>query len=63
MLISIENRGIVMATMIQEQLEVQEDFEREHDRVVREEIETFRRKANAFLAGEIPEDEFRPYRL
>jgi sulfite reductase beta subunit-like hemoprotein len=52
-----------MATMVQEPLTIREDFEREHDFVVREEIETFRRKANAFLAGEIPEDEFRPYRL
>jgi sulfite reductase beta subunit-like hemoprotein len=31
--------------------------------LVREEIETFRRKAQAFLAGEITEDEFRPFRL
>lgn len=42
---------------------VREDFAIEHDRVVREEIETFRRKAQAFLAGEIPEEEFRPFRL
>jgi len=52
-----------MATAIQEPLTVREDFEREHDRVVREEIEAFRRKASAFVAGEIPEDEFRPFRL
>ena len=39
------------------------DFERHHDSVVREEIETFRRKAAAFLAGDIPEDDFRPFRL
>ena len=38
-------------------------FEIEHDRVVREEIETYRRKARAFLDGEITEDEFRPFRL
>jgi sulfite reductase beta subunit-like hemoprotein len=38
-------------------------FEAEHDRVVREEIETFRRKARAFLDGQITEDEFRPFRL
>ncbi len=31
--------------------------------MVREEIETFRRKARAFLDGEITEDEFRPFRL
>ena len=39
------------------------EFDHQHDRTVREEIETFRRKAEAFLAGEIPEDEFRPFRL
>jgi sulfite reductase beta subunit-like hemoprotein len=39
------------------------EFELQYDRTVREEIETFRRKAEAFLAGEIPEDEFRPFRL
>ena len=39
------------------------EFEQQHDRTVREEIEVFRRKAEAFLAGEIPEDEFRPFRL
>jgi sulfite reductase beta subunit-like hemoprotein len=38
-------------------------FEIEHDRVVREEIETYRRKARAFLDGEITEDDFRPFRL
>jgi len=40
-----------------------EAFERQHDHTVREEIEIFRRKAQAFLAGEIPEEEFRPFRL
>jgi sulfite reductase beta subunit-like hemoprotein len=39
------------------------EFELQYDRTVREEIEVFRRKAEAFLAGEIPEDEFRPFRL
>jgi sulfite reductase beta subunit-like hemoprotein len=38
-------------------------FEAEYDRVVRSEIETFRRKAQAFLDGQITEDEFRPFRL
>ena len=52
-----------MAVLIEDTLSVREDFELQHDRLVREEIETFRRKANAFLAGEIPEDEFRPFRL
>jgi sulfite reductase beta subunit-like hemoprotein len=52
-----------MAAFIEDALSVREDFELQHDRLVREEIETFRRKANAFLAGEIPEDDFRPFRL
>ena len=52
-----------MATVIENRLTIRQDFEQHHDRLVREEIETFRRKANAFLAGEIPEDDFRPFRL
>jgi sulfite reductase beta subunit-like hemoprotein len=52
-----------MATAIEDTLTIRDDFERQHDTLVREEIETFRRKASAFLAGEIPEDDFRPYRL
>src|SRR5450755_800949 len=52
-----------MATLIEDTLTLRDDFETQHDRLVREEIETFRRKAHAFLAGEIPEDEFRPFRL
>ncbi|MGA3044270.1 MAG: nitrite/sulfite reductase [Bryobacteraceae bacterium] len=52
-----------MATLIEETLGVRDDFEVQHDHLVREEIETFRRKANDFLAGEIPEDDFRPFRL
>jgi len=52
-----------MATLIEDQLSIRDGFELQHDHLVREEIETFRRKANAFLAGEIPEDEFRPFRL
>lgn len=39
------------------------EFDQQHDHIVREEIEVVRRKAEAFLAGEIPEDEFRPFRL
>ena len=52
-----------MATLIEDTLSIREDFELQHYYLVREEIETFRVKANAFLAGEIPEDEFRPFRL
>ena len=40
-----------------------EQFEAEHQSVVRTEIETFRAKAAEFLAGAIPEDAFRPFRL
>src|SRR5580700_1389387 len=52
-----------MATLIEDKLSVRAEFELQHDRLVREEIETFRSKAKAFVAGEIPEDEFRPFRL
>ena len=52
-----------MAAAVEDILTIREDFELQHDRIVREEIETFRRKAAAFLAGEIPEEEFRPFRL
>ena len=38
-------------------------FEREHDKTVRTEIEAFRERAAALVAGEITEDDFRPYRL
>ncbi len=40
-----------------------EELEIAHERTVREEIENFRRKAESFVAGEIAEDEFRPFRL
>jgi len=40
-----------------------EQFEADHDCLVREEIETFRQRSEAFLAGEITEDQFRPFRL
>ena len=52
-----------MPAFIEDTLSVRDAFELQHDRLVREEIETFRGKAKAFLAGEIPEDEFRPFRL
>ena len=52
-----------MPTLIQDQLAPRDAFEQQHDHLVREEIEAFRVKANAFLAGEIPEDDFRPFRL
>ncbi len=52
-----------MSTAVQEDLAQREAFENQHDQTVRQEIETFRRKAVAFLAGDIPEDEFRAFRL
>src|SRR5437870_389493 len=52
-----------METTLPEQLIHNEELEIQHDRTVREEIEIFRRKAEAFLAGEITENDFRPFRL
>ena len=52
-----------MGSIVEEPLIDRQLFEIEHDRLVREEIETFRRKAHAFLDGQITEDEFRPFRL
>ncbi len=40
-----------------------EAFEREHDKVVRTEIEAFRTRAAELVEGKITEDDFRPYRL
>jgi sulfite reductase beta subunit-like hemoprotein len=52
-----------MATAVHEDLSQREAFENQYDRTVRQEIEIFRQKAAAFLAGEIPDEEFRPFRL
>ena len=52
-----------MATMTQPELEPRQAFENQHETTVRQEIETFRERARQFLAGEIPENEFRPFRL
>src|SRR5207247_8533695 len=52
-----------MATTIAEALAQREKLENQYDRTVREEIETFRVKAMAFLAGEITDADFRPFRL
>src|SRR4051812_48869045 len=40
-----------------------EELELQHDRTVRDEIEIFRDRAQKVLAGEITDDEFRPFRL
>jgi sulfite reductase beta subunit-like hemoprotein len=52
-----------MSVAVQDDLAQREALEIQHDQTVRREIETFRQKAAAFLAGDIPEDEFRPFRL
>jgi sulfite reductase beta subunit-like hemoprotein len=51
-----------MSTVAQESL-TREGFEASHEQTVRTEIETFRERAAAFLAGQISENEFRPFRL
>src|ERR1039458_5809804 len=52
-----------MATSIEELISQREKLENQYDKTVREEIETFRIKAMSFLAGEITEADFRPFRL
>lgn len=52
-----------MSSLTQESELQRQVFETEHDQVVRKEIETFREKAAAFQAGDIPEDVFRAFRL
>ena len=51
-----------MSTIAQEDL-TREVFETSHDQTVRTEIETFRERAAAFLAGQISDADFRPFRL
>ena len=52
-----------MATSTEATVSQRQQLENKHDKTVREEIEVFRTKAMAFLAGEIAEAEFRPFRL
>jgi len=52
-----------MHSTMTETLPSREELEIEHDRVVRQEIEAFRERSQAYLAGEITEDQFRPFRL
>src|SRR3982750_4148541 len=40
-----------------------EELELQHEQTVREEIEIFRDRAEKVLAGEITDDDFRPFRL
>jgi sulfite reductase beta subunit-like hemoprotein len=52
-----------MSAIVTETLPSRQELEIEHDRTVREEIETFRARSLAYLAGDITEDQFRPFRL
>ena len=52
-----------MATSTEEANSQRKLLENQYDITVRQEIETFRIKAKAFLAGEITEADFRPFRL
>jgi sulfite reductase beta subunit-like hemoprotein len=52
-----------MSTITQADLQERQEFEQQHQVTVRQEIETFRERAHQFLAGEITEDQFRPFRL
>src|ERR1017187_9218650 len=52
-----------MATASPEIQSDHQQFEIQYDRTVRQEIETFHLRAGQFLAGQIAEDEFRPFRL
>jgi sulfite reductase beta subunit-like hemoprotein len=52
-----------MATLLEPGLSQRETLEKQHETTVREEIETFRLKAASYLAGEITDNDFRPFRL
>jgi sulfite reductase beta subunit-like hemoprotein len=52
-----------MSAILPENLAHREELETQHEQTVRQEIEIFERKAQAFLAGEITENDFRPFRL
>src|SRR6516162_7578188 len=54
---------MIMATSTEEVLSQREKLENQHDQTVRTEIETFRAKAMSYLAGEITDADFRPFRL
>src|SRR5690242_11921106 len=52
-----------MEASLDQGLSAREVLESKHQQTVREEIEIFRVKSQAFLAGEITENDFRPFRL
>jgi sulfite reductase beta subunit-like hemoprotein len=52
-----------MSATIDQGLSGREALETKHDHTVREEIEIFRAKSQAYLNGEITDNDFRPFRL
>jgi len=52
-----------MQSTMTDTLPSRQELEIEHDRTVREEIETFRERSQSYLNGEITDDQFRPFRL
>ncbi len=52
-----------MSAVVEETLAIRREFEEQHDRTVRAEIERFRAKALDVLAGRVTDDEFRSFRL
>lgn len=52
-----------MTTLLQPSLAERQAFENQHEQTIRQEIEIFRQRAEQFLAGEISENDFRPFRL
>ena|SRR5437762_6763975 len=52
-----------MAATLDEALSSRTNLEEQHEQTVRAEIENFRAKSLSFLAGEITENDFRPFRL
>jgi sulfite reductase beta subunit-like hemoprotein len=52
-----------MSAITEHALSAREALEKSHDTTVREEIEIFRAKSQSYLAGEITDNDFRPFRL
>ena len=52
-----------MAATFDEAISARPRLEEQHEQTVRAEIENFRAKSLSFLAGEISENDFRPFRL
>jgi sulfite reductase beta subunit-like hemoprotein len=54
---------MIMAATADEALAAREELEKQYAQTVRDEIENFREKSLSFLAGEMNENDFRPFRL